>query len=117
MNRWDVNIMNLRLKTGVMAFKVKSDKESIRTLAYQTSQITTQCVKQNIKIIDCVITFGGVKDVLREVKKIDSKKRFDYLLVYSPNQIAGNKEDFMALTNILKDEFQVDVLILRQVRN
>ena len=110
-------VISMSIKTGVLAFKVKSDKDSIKTLIYQTSQITTQCVKQNIKIIDCAVTFGGVKDILREVKKIDSKKRFDYLLVYSPNQIDGNKEDFMTLTNILKDEFQVEVLILRQVKN
>lgn len=102
------------IKTGILAFKVKSDKESIKALVYQASQITTQCVKQNIKIIDCVITFGGVKDVLREVKKIDSKKQFDYLLIYAPNQIANSKEDFVALEDVLKHDFQVEILTLRQ---
>ena len=42
---------------GVLALKVKSDKESLKTLAYQVAQITTQCVKSDIKIIDCIITF------------------------------------------------------------
>lgn len=106
----------MNIKTGVLAFKVKSDKESMRTLVYQTSQITTQCVKQNIKIIDCVITFGGVKDVVREIKKIDNKKRFDYLLIYSPQQIANNKDDFIALVDILKHDFQIEVLALREIQ-
>lgn len=106
----------MNIKTGVLAFRVKSDKESMRTLVYQTSQITTQCVKQNIKIIDCVITFGGVKDVVREIKKIDNKKRFDYLLIYSPQQIANNKDDFIALVDILKHDFQIEVLALREIQ-
>lgn len=106
----------MNIKTGVLAFRVKSDKESMRTLVYQTSQITTQCVKQNIKIIDCVITFGGVKDIVREIKKIDNKKRFNYLLIYSPQQIANNKNDFIALVDILKHDFQIEVLALREIQ-
>ena len=77
--------------TGVLALKVKSDKASLKTLAYQVAQITTQCVKSDIKIVDCIITFGGTKDFVREITKLDAKKEFDFLLIYSPQQIAKER--------------------------
>ena len=99
--------------TGVLALKVKSDKESIRTLAYQVAQITTQCVKTNIKIVDCIITFGGTKDFIREITKLDKKKEFDFLLIYSPQQIAKDAVEYQAFKEFLKEQFDVEIKTLR----
>ncbi len=101
------------ITTGVLAMKVKSDKESLRTLAYQVAQITTQCVKDDIKIIDCILTFGGTKDFIREITKLDTKKHFDFILIYSPQQIAKNNVEYQAFKQVLKEEFDVEIRTLR----
>lgn len=98
---------------GVLALKVKSDKESLKTLAYQVAQITTQCVKSDIKIIDCIITFGGIKDFAREVAKMDAKKEFDYLLIYSPQQISKDGVEFQAFKEVLKEKYDIEIKALR----
>ena len=67
----------MEMKYSVMAVKTKSDKKSIKSLAYQVSMITTKCVNPNIKILDCIVTFGGVKDILREVKRLKEYKEAD----------------------------------------
>lgn len=103
----------MNISYGVMALKTKSDKESIRTLAYQVCQITTHCVKQNIKIVDCIVTFGGIKDFLREIKKLDTKKEFNYLLIYSPHQIAKSEQEYLEFANILEKDFQIEIKYLR----
>ena len=64
------------MEQSVIVLKAKTDKASLKTFAYQVAQITTQATKSNIQIVDCIVTFGGVKDVLREVKKLDGQKRF-----------------------------------------
>ena len=102
------------LKTAVMAFKVKGDKENIRALAFQVSQITTRCVQHNIKLIDAIIIFGGVKDILREVKKLDRKERFDYIIIYAPRQIATTEQEYQDFVATMREEYQVEVLPYRQ---
>lgn len=94
---------------GVMAFKVKNNKDSIKALTYQVAKITTDCVDQNIRIKDCIITFGGTKDILREVKKLHSMKEFDCLLIYSPKQIADTQTEFLLFANTLKNEYKIEV--------
>lgn len=100
------------LKTGVMAFKVRTDKESLKVLAYQVSQITTECVHRNIKLVDCIITFGSSKDIIREVKKIDTKRKFDYLIIYSRNQIGFSETEMLDFMKAM-DEYEVRVVALR----
>lgn len=102
------------LKTAVMAFKVKGDKENIKALAFQTCQITTRCVQHNIKIIDAVIVFGGTKDILREVKKLDKRERFDYLIIYAPRQITQTEQEYNDFVATMQQEYQVEVLPYRQ---
>lgn len=102
------------MEKGVIALKTKSDKASLKTMAYQVSQITTRAVKANIELVDCIITFGGTKDILREVKKLDGQKRFDSLLIYSPSQICKDQVEYLALQEILEKDFKIQI---RYVRN
>lgn len=102
-----------KLTYAITASKAKSDKESIKTMSYQIAQITTRCVEHNIKIIDCLITFGGTKDILREVKKLDNKVHFDYLIIYSPKQISQSAEEYNAFVETMKTEFKVEVVPYR----
>lgn len=101
------------MKTGVVAIKVNRDKDGIKTAMSQSGQIATACVKNDIKIVDCIPTFIGAADIIKEVKKIDRKRRFDYLLIYSPNQIAKNAQEYKEFVSILKHDFQIEVIYLR----
>ena len=92
--------------------KAKTDKASLKTFAYQVAQLTTQATKTNIKIVDCIVTFGGAKDILREVKKLDGQKRFENILIYSPNQICKNALEYQDLVATLEKDFKVGVKCL-----
>lgn len=101
------------MEQGVIVLKVKTDKASLKTFAYQVAQLTTQATKTNIKIVDCIVTFGGAKDILREVKKLDGQKRFENILIYSPNQICKNALEYQDLVATLEKDFKVGVKCLR----
>lgn len=101
------------METAAMAIKAKSDKAGIRTLAYQVAQITTQATKNNIKIVDCLVTFGGVKDILREVKNLDAKKRIDSILIYSPSQIAKSETEYREFVDALNKDYKIAVRCIR----
>lgn len=101
---------NTEFKYAVMALRTKADKQSIKSLAYQVAKITTICVVPNIKIIDCIVTFGGTKDIIREVRKLMPTKDFQYLLIYSPQQIAQNEEDYKYFVNCLKKDYHIEVV-------
>lgn len=97
------------MEYGVIAIKAKSDKASLKTLMYQTAQITTRATKANIQIVDCIVTFGSARDVLREVKQIDAKKHFDSLLIYAPSQLCKNMEEYTVLEQTLAKDFKIGI--------
>lgn len=101
------------MEQGVIVLKAKTDKASLKTFAYQVAQLTTQATKTNIKIVDCIVTFGGAKDILREVKKLDGQKRFENILIYSPNQICKNALEYQDLVATLEKDYKVGVRCLR----
>ena len=101
------------METAVIVLKAKSDKQGIRTLAYQVAQMSTVATKQNLKIVDCIVTFGGVRDVLREVRALDGRKRVDAILLYSPAQVAKTEQEFLDLVETLREDFQMMVHCVR----
>lgn len=101
------------LEQTVMVLKVKSDKASLKAMAYQVAQIATECTKHNVKIIDCIVTFGGPKDIIRELKKIDAQKRFDSIIVYSPTQICKNANEYGVFVDAVQADFQAGVRCIR----
>jgi hypothetical protein len=102
---------------GVMCFKAKTDKDGLKTFAYQVAQVTTECVHRNIKLVDCIVTFGGEKDIIREVKKIDAKRKFDYLIVYSRTQIGFSETEMLAFMDYISNNFDITVVCLRSPKN
>ena len=101
------------LEQTVMVLKAKSDKASLKAMAYQIAQIATECTKHNVRIVDCIVTFGGPKDIIRELKKIDAQKRFDSIIVYSPTQICKNANEYGAFVNEVQTNFQAGVRCIR----
>ena len=101
------------MEKAVIALKVKSDKSGIRTAVYQACQLAMQAWRSGIEVVDCVITFGGARDILREVKVIDAKERFDTLLIYSPSQICKDKIEYLEFENFKTECFKVGIKYLR----
>ena len=101
------------MEKAVIALKVKSDKSGIRTAVYQACQLAMQAWRSGIEVVDCVITFGGARDILREVKVIDAKERFDTLLIYSPRQICKDKIEYLEFENFMTECFKVGIKYLR----
>ena len=101
------------MEKAVIALKVKSDKSGIRTAVYQACQLYAQAWKSGIEVVDCIVTFAGARDILRKVKALDAKSRFDTLLIYSPSQVCKEKQEFVELENILTDSYQIQVKYLR----
>ena len=102
------------MKYAVMAVRTKADKQSIKHLAYQVAKITTKCVNPNIKIVDCIVTFGGTKDIIREVRRLSSKKEFQYVLIYSPMDIAQSKEDYEKFVNCIREDYHMEVVTYKE---
>ena len=102
------------MKTAVIAIKVKGDKSSIKTTVYQVAQLATECYKNGIKIVDCAIAYsGGPKSLIRELKTIDARKRFDYVIVFSPMQVAKDKREFAEFQQEVESSFKCEVMWLR----
>lgn len=99
--------------SAIIALRVANNLDSIEDTIFQTSQITKLCIKQNITLVGCVATYSGVKDLLKKLKKVDRKKRFDVVIVYSPRQITKNHEEYVEFVNTLKKEYAVDVYCYR----
>ena len=104
------NMANVEMKYAIMAVKTKADKQSIKSLAYQVAKITTKCVNPNIKLVDCIVTFGGTKDIIREVRHLIPIKDFQYLLIYSPKHITQNEDDYNWFVSCLKQNYHVEVI-------
>lgn len=102
------------MKYAVMAVRAKSDKKSIKHLAYQVAKITTKCVNPNIKLVDCIVTFGGTKDIIREVRRLIPKKEFQYVLIYSPMDIAQSKEDYDRFVNCMREDYHMEVVTYKE---
>lgn len=101
------------MEKAVIALKVKSDKNGIRTAIYQACQLCVEALKNDVQVVECIVTFGGVKDILREVKAIDAKGRFDTLLIYSPSQICKSGAEYIEFENFMAECFKIQIQYLR----
>ena len=101
------------MSTAVMVLKTSTDKASLEELAFESSQLTALAIQDSIKLVDCVITFQGCKDILKQLKRIDRKRRFDYVIIYSPHQIAKNAGEYNAFVQVCRDAYQAEVKYFR----
>ncbi len=101
------------MEKAVIALKVRNDKAGIKTAIYQACQLCAQALKSDIQVVECIVTFGGAKDILREVKALDAKGRFDTLLIYSPSQICKGGIEYLEFENFLTECFKIRIRYLR----
>ena len=96
----------------VIVFKAAKDKATQNTLVYQVAQVTTKCVEDDLKIVDSIVTHGGLKDVKREALAIYDRKKFSFLYFYAPSKIAKSAEEFKAFMEEMQ-KHDIQVLWLR----
>lgn len=97
----------------VIVFKAAKDKATQKTLLYQVAQVTTKCVDKNLKIVDGIVTHGGLKDVKRELTAIIDRKLVCILYFYSPKNIAKSSDEFYEFVDEMKKEHDISVFWLR----
>lgn len=104
------------MEQGAILLQTKNDKDSIKSFSFQLAQIVERALKNRIQLVDIIIIYD-VKDVaktaVREVTKLDAKKRFDSLLIYSPSQICKDAVEYQAFVALMADEFKVNLRYIR----
>lgn len=96
-----------------IAFKVATDKASLENLVSQSMQIAVYCLNNNLNPIGCVLTFRSCEDILKQLKKLDNKERFEYVVIYSPRQIAKNHAEYTEFVQAVRNNYKSDVKHLR----
>lgn len=101
---------------GIMTFSTKTDKESLRALTFQVTQVYTQAYNNWVQVIDCIVVSGGIQDILAELKKAKRRNKYhiDYLLIYSPHQISKTKEEYLSFVDTVKKEYKMEVIYLKE---
>ena len=104
------------MEQGVILLHTKRDGDSLKTFAFQLTQIVQRAERSKIELVDCIIIYD-VKDIakaaVREVTKLDAKKRFDSLLIYSPSQLFRDAVEYQAFIEVMRQDFQVKVRHIR----
>ena len=98
---------------SVMVIKAKTDKAGLNTLAFQSAQIATYAIANNLEIIYCIIATNGIKEILREIKKLDERVIFHSIILYSPVQIAKDADEYNDFVETLDKEFDIAVRYCR----
>lgn len=93
----------------VILLKAENTRGGISKLVYQAVQLAKCCTRYHIDIVDCVITFSGMKDIKKHLKQICEKKCFDFVFVYSPSQIAQNNKEYTDFVSEVRKEYRIDV--------
>ncbi|MFV0517431.1 MAG: hypothetical protein ACK5MV_08540 [Aminipila sp.] len=98
---------------AVIVVKTKSDLDSINVAITQWDQMAFECGRRNIEIVDRILTTGGIKDIQKKIEKLDKLKQFDYVVLYSPNQFADKRQDYIDFVGYLDNFFGVKVVAIR----
>jgi hypothetical protein len=102
------------LVPGVIVVKpLSTAKADIEIALKQVAQITTKCVKNNIEVIDIIVTFGSSKDISKRVKALVEQKEIHLLLFYTAKQAAETENEFTAFVSDMRDWYGLKVVCYR----
>lgn len=101
------------MSSAVIVLKTSTDKASLEDLVWQTSQLTVFCLQHKVEPIDCVVTFRGQDDILKQLKRVDRKKRFEYVIIYSPHQICKGRTEYNTFVKDCREIYKAEVKYLR----
>ncbi len=102
------------LVPGVIVVKpLSTAKADIEIALKQVAQITTRCCKNNIEIIDIVVTFGSSKDINKRVKALMEQKEIKLLLLYTAKQAAESEQEYKGFVADMRDWYGIKVICYR----
>lgn len=101
------------MEKAVIALKVKNDKAGIKICVKQACQLFLSAYKAGIEVADVIITFGGAKDILREIRSIDAISEVNTLILYSPSQICSTSDEFKAFTDAVYNTYKITIRTYR----
>jgi hypothetical protein len=107
-------MINSKLIPAVIVVKPASTaKADIEISCRQVAQITTTCVGKNVYVEDIIVTFQGVKDIIKRVKSLTEHKDIQVLLVYNAKQIASSEKEYMEFITDMVDFYGLKVINYR----
>jgi len=98
---------------ALIVLKSANNRQAAEDCAWQCAQLTEFCIANKVKPIGCVVSHAGINDMIKRVKSADRTKRFDYVVIYSPTQIAKTTQEYDEFVTAMNDEFQVKVIPYR----
>lgn len=102
------------LVPGVIVVKPSSTaKADIEIALKQVAQITTRCCKNNIEVIDIVVTFGSSKDISKRVKALIEQKEIQLLLLYTAKHAAKSEQEYKEFVADMRDWYGLKVVCYR----
>lgn len=98
---------------ALIVLKSTNNRQASEDCAWQCAQLTEFCIQSKVKPIGCVVSHAGINDMIKRVKSADRTKRFDYVVIYSPTQIAKSEQEYEDFVTTLNEDFQVKVIPYR----
>lgn len=102
------------MNRALILLKAANNRQANEDCAWQCCQLTMFCITNKVKPIGCVVSHAGIKDMVKRVHSADKTKRFEYIVIYSPNQVAKSEAEYMDFIKTMADEYQVRVIPFRQ---
>lgn len=98
---------------ALILLKSTNNRQACEDCAWQCAQLTEFCIQSKVKPVGCVVSHAGIKDMIKRVQSADKTKRFEYVVIYSPTQIAKSEQEYQEFVTTMHEEFQVKVIPYR----
>lgn len=103
-------------KKAVLVIKGKADKPGLRKAVIQAATMGKYCNSFDITgFIVVTSSSNATKDICKQVKKLRAENRipFDYLLIYTPKEVAKTEQEFATFCWQMEKECQCVVKWLK----
>ena len=103
-------------KKAVLVIKGKADKPGLRKAVIQAATMGKYCNSFDITgFIVVASSSNATKDICKQVKKLRAENRspFDYLLIYTPKEVAKTEQEFATFCWQMEKECQCVVKWLK----
>jgi len=94
---------------AIVVKPLSTSKSDLEVLAKQVAQITTKCCRNNILVVDIIVTTSNLKDVTKRVASLTEHSEVKYLFFYSAKTIAKNEKEFLDFVEEMSNFYNIDV--------
>lgn len=88
-------------------------KADLEVMAKQIANITTKCCRNNVEVVDIIVTLSGIKDIKKRIKALVEHREIQYLMVYSAKSIATNEKEFKEFVSDMQSWYGIEVKTIR----